>query len=79
MFMFRHSCEHCALLQLETTAEGRGDKVESQQAASGAIERRAGHAGIVAPLRAKYPQQAGSAQHPQTQRKLPPHQELLSR
>jgi len=38
------------LLQLETTAEGRGDKVESQQAASGAIERRAGYASIVTPF-----------------------------
>lgn len=69
----------CLLLQLEAAAKGRGDEVESEQAASGAIERRAGHASVSASLRAEYPQQAGSTQHPQTQRKLPPHQELLSR
>lgn len=67
------------LLQLKTTTEGWGDEIESQQAASGAIERRTGHAGIITPFRAEYPQQARSTQHPQTQRKLPPHQELLSR
>jgi len=66
-------------LQLKTTTERRGDKVESQQATSRAIKRRAGYAGIITSLRAKYPQQAGSTEHPQTQRKLPPHQELLSR
>lgn len=67
------------LLQLKTAAEGRGDEIESQQAAPRTTERRAGHIGVVTPLRAEYPQQARSAQHPQTQRKLPPHQELLSR
>lgn len=67
------------LLQLKTTTERRGDKVESQQATSGTIERRAGYTSIITSFRAKYPQQAGSTQHPQTQRKLPPHQELLSR
>lgn len=67
------------ILQLETAAEGWGDKIESQQATSGAIERRVGHFGLVAPVRAKYPQQAGQTQHPQTQRQLPSDEELFSR
>ncbi|OAD59168.1 Aryl hydrocarbon receptor repressor [Eufriesea mexicana] len=62
----------------EAAAKGWGDQVEPQQATSGATERRTGHAGVVASVRAKYSQQAGSAQHPQTQRQLPPDQELLS-
>lgn len=67
------------ILQLETTAEGWGDEIESQQATSGAIERRVGHFGLVAPVRAKYPQQAGQTQHPQTQRQLSSDEELFSR
>lgn len=60
----KYKCKRRLILQLETTAEGRGDKIESQQATSGAIERRVGHFGLVAPVRAKYPQQAGQTQHP---------------
>lgn len=67
------------LLQLKTTTERRGDKIESQQTTSGAIKRRARYPSVITSFRAKYSQQAGSTQHPQTQRKLPPHQELLSK
>lgn len=66
-------------MQLETTAKGWGDEIESQQATSGAIERRVGYFGLVAPVRAKYPQQAGQTQHPQTQRQLSSDEELFSR
>jgi len=65
--------------QFEAIAEGKFSQEQPQQAAPGASQRRAGHAGQPPAVRGQHPLQTGPAFHPATLRQLSAHQELLSR
>lgn len=49
--------------QPEAAAQGWRHKEQSIKAASGAPQRRAGSAGLAAPLRAEHLEQTGSTEH----------------
>ncbi|CAK1545737.1 unnamed protein product [Leptosia nina] len=63
----------------QTPFKGRCYQEQPEQATPRATQRRAGHLGFAAPLRAEHPQQAGPSFHTAALRQLLTHQKLLPR